>query len=150
MLALGIICACVGALLAARRSDDAVTVSQVRRQVIANTLQRGQTPTEPDGALLGPWRITAEDADPVTGRLHLLRLENDDMVLTARSAALTIDETRDTVSLHLHNLELATLKDATEDGVVDRFLNHLEAFTVGPIPWRMPIVADGDIAAQSH
>jgi hypothetical protein len=133
MAGLGLLCASV-AMLLHNRTPSGETVSQVARRIQQIALTSG-------GGELGPWLVSAEHVDPLSGTLLRLRIESGPMIIAAERATLVVNADDNTFSFELSEVVFTRVPD-DEDG--EAGVHTLDTHMLGPAPWGMDIVPDAE------
>jgi hypothetical protein len=120
------------------------TVSDVTRQIYDIALARGGDSGKPFGGAVGPWWISAEGTDYLSGDLTGFSLTSGDLHLGARRATVWVDPTDNTFSLQLHNVVI--LSAPTKNDVDPSFLQNIDEYVLGPATWQRDIVSDDQLA----
>jgi hypothetical protein len=128
-----------------RAQRSAHTVSHVVRSISESALAAGRADSPLEAGLLGPWRIAAEEIDPVDGTLQNFRVQGGNMMITARSARIIVDADRDAFSFELDDLVFVRVPTPAEPERTAR-IHRLEHYVLGPAPYGMEIVPDGSSA----
>ncbi len=125
-----------------RKEPETHTVSHVARLVREIALSTN-APDAPRGAgTLGPWKIAAQNVDPVDGDLINFQLTSRELMLGAERAKLIIDPETDTLTLELRQVVFARVPEEMKNDT-EAFLHAREEYRLGPIPYGIDIVPDG-------
>jgi len=137
--AMGLFVACVGVWMHGSQSGH--TVSHVHRTVRDIALAAGVDDAPADAGTLGPWKIAAQEVDPVTGEYRRFRLESGRMMISAARARLLVDPEDDSFSFEMWDVVYTRLpaRGQTED---DSFVWSMDHYLLGPAPYGMDIVPD--------
>lgn len=122
------------------------SVSGVTRQIYDIALSRGDEDGAPRGGAVGPWWISAEGTDDLSGDLTGFSLTSGDLHLGAERATVWVDPVHDAFSLQLH--DVVVLAAPTQDALDPSFLVDLKEYVLGPAPWERNIVADDELPSQ--
>jgi hypothetical protein len=137
--AAGLFIACITVLLHGSRKSH--TVSHVQRTVREIALAGG-SPNAPRGAgVIGPWRISASDVDPLTGEFSDFHLEAGSILLGAGKAVLFVDAKADTFGFEMWNVVFSRVPEPGEDEQ-DAFVHRMDHYILGPAPYGRNIVPD--------
>lgn len=123
------------------------TVSGVTRQIYDIALARSNDSGKPFGGAVGPWWISAEGTDSLSGDLTGFSLTSGDLHLGAQRATVWVDPTNNTFSLQLH--EVVFLSAPNKDEVNPSFLQNIDEYVLGPATWQRDIVSDDQLANPS-
>ncbi len=136
----GLIVLCLVILRAG--SPRSHTVSRVIRDVHKVALK------QPDGGLMGSWWISAKDIDPLTGNLLWFNVEAGPLHFGAETARVVVDPDANTFQFVMTNVVVARAERGESRRPGGDFLLDVDAYTLGPIPYHIDIVADSGEAAQ--
>ena len=112
------------------------TVSRVIRDVHRVALK------QPDGGLIGSWWISAKDIDPLTGNLLWFNVECGPLHFGAETARVVVDPDANTFQFVMTNVVVARAERGESKRPGGDFLLDMDAYTLGPIPYHLDIVAD--------
>ena len=118
------------------------TVSRVIRDVHQVALK------QPDGGLLGSWWISAKDIDPLTGNLLRFNVEAGPLHFGAETARVVVDPDANTFQFVMTNVVVVRAERGESKRPGGDFLLDMDAYTLGPIPYHIDIVADSGASAQ--
>ena len=118
------------------------TVSRVIRDVHRVALK------QPDGGLLGSWWISAKDIDPLTGNLLRFNVEAGPLHFGAETARVVVDPDANTFQFVMTNVVVARAERGESKRPGGDFLLDMDAYTLGPIPYHIDIVADSGTSAR--
>ncbi len=118
------------------------TVSRVIRDVHQVALK------QPDGGLIGSWWISAKDIDPLTGNLLLFNVEAGPLHFGAETARVVVDPDANTFQFVMTNVVVVRAERGESKRPGGDFLLDMDAYTLGPIPYHIDIVADSGTPAQ--
>ena len=118
------------------------TVSRVIRDVHQVALK------QPDGGLLGSWWISAKDIDPLTGNLLWFNVEAGPLHFGAETARVVVDPDANTFQFVMTNVVVVRAERGESRRPGGDFLLDMDAYTLGPIPYHIDIVADSGTSAQ--
>ena len=112
------------------------TVSRVIRDVHQVALK------QPDGGLMGSWWIAAKGIDPLTGELLLFTVECGPLQFGAETARVVVDPEANTFQFVMTNVVVARAERQESGRSGNDFVIDVDSYTLGPIPYRLDIVAD--------
>ena len=136
----GLIVLCIVMLRAG--PPRAHTVSRVIRDVHQVALK------QPDGGLMGSWWISAKDIDPLTGNLLWFNVECGPLHFGAETARVVVDPDANTFQFVMTNVVVVRAERGESKRPGGDFLLDMDAYTLGPIPYRLDIVADSGTSAR--
>ncbi len=140
-LAIGVlVLACV--ILLKSGAPPSHTVSQVIRDVHAIALK------SPDGGLIGSWWISAADIDPLTGELLLFHVECGPLQFGAKAARVVVNHEANTFQFDMRGVVVARADRPEDDRIGNDYMIQVDAYTLGPIPYQMDIVADDGLPVR--
>ena len=122
------------------------TVSSVTRQIYDIALEHSSEPGKPRGGPVGPWWISADGTDALSGDLTGFSLTSGDLHLGAQRATVWVDPDQDTFSLQLHGVVILSAPSQRE--VDPNYLKNLDEYVLGPARWKHDIVSDQQLANQ--
>lgn len=114
--------------------------AEMLRSVHATALRRSSKPGVPDGGPLGPWWISAGEADPITGQFRDFSITTDTMIIAARIARVRIDPVADTFTIDMEHVVMTRFEQGPE--AEEGTLVELESYTLGPAPFEVNIRPD--------
>lgn len=132
-------------LLLLRGGHETHTVSQVARSIHEIALTANAPDAPPEAGLVGPWRVSAERLDPLSGKLIDFNIKSGVMMISARTAQVVIDPDADTFSFDMRDVVFVRVPRLREEGR-EAAIHHLDRYTLGPAPYNVDIVPDGAAA----
>ncbi|MCZ6834145.1 MAG: hypothetical protein O7G85_00070 [Planctomycetota bacterium] len=114
--------------------------AEILRSIHATALRQSEKPGVPNGGPLGPWWISASEADPISGEFRDFSITTETMIIAARMARVEIDPFEDTFVIDMEGVVMTRFKkgdDAEEYQLVD-----MDHFRLGPAPFGIDIRAD--------
>ncbi len=122
-------------LLLLNGSHETQTVSHVIREIHKIALAK------PQGGLIGPWWVSAEKIDALTGELKAFKIECTSVHAAARTATLRVDPETDSFQFEMLDVVLASVS-RPGDETTEHHLVHVDRYVLGPIPYGVDIVPD--------